>query len=312
MGGYPPLAKIMRGINPPPPAPPSVWNPGKEEGLKRAKLDSGGPFQEQTRSALRASYLVSMRIAKEKKPHTIAEKLILPCCKDIVNSMFGEESAKKLNVIPLSDNTVQRRISDISDDIKDQVINEIKEAETFAIQLDESTDISSMAQLLVFARYAKGSTFKGKYLQRRVLILPSASFHYNWRRHLWSCVELFRCQWTWWENVSGCTTDGAPAMLGCRSGFVSRVNAVNPEVKNVHCMFHRQAYTGRKNIASRTQITSRWCGFNRQLHERQCSRNAYIPKFVQKSRIGARDSPLPYRSALAISRECARATFRVA
>ena len=98
--------------------------------------------------------------------------------------MFGEESAKKLNVIPLSDNTVQRHISDISDDIKDQVINEIKEAETFAIQLDESTDISSMAQLLVFARYAKGSTFKGKYLQRRVLSPPSASFHYNWRRHL--------------------------------------------------------------------------------------------------------------------------------
>lgn len=208
----------------------------KEEGLKRTKLDSGGRLQQQSISALKASYLVSLRIAKEKKPHTIGEKLILPCCKDIVTAMFGEESAKKLDTIPLSDNTVQRRISDISGDIKDQVINEIKAAGAFAIQLDESTDIANMAQLLVFVRYVKDNRFKEEFLFCHPLSSTTTA------------EDIFRTVSTFfddnglqWENVSGITTDGAPAMLGCRSGFVTRVKAVNPVITSVHCMLHRQA-----------------------------------------------------------------------
>ena len=69
--------------------------------------------------------------------------------------MLGEESVKKLNPISLSNNTVQRRVSEISTDFKEQVILEIKEAplNLFSIQLDESTDVSNCAQLLVFVKY---------------------------------------------------------------------------------------------------------------------------------------------------------------
>ena len=177
-----------------------------------------------------------MRVAKEKKPHTIAEKLILPCCKDIVRSMFGEESAKQLNAIPLSDNSVQWRISDISNDIKDQVISEIKAAGTFAIQLDESTDISSLAQLLVYTRYVKGDTFKEEYLFCHPLLSTTTG------QDIFETVSnFFDANGLEWKNVSGCTTDGAPAMLGCRSGFMTRVKSANPDMKNVHCMLHRQA-----------------------------------------------------------------------
>ncbi len=43
----------------------------------------------------------------------------------------------------------------MSDDIKEKVIQEIKfsPAGMFAIQLDESTDVGSCAQVLVFVRY---------------------------------------------------------------------------------------------------------------------------------------------------------------
>ena len=44
-----------------------------------------------------------------------------------------------------------------------------------------------------------------------------------------------------WDNVSACTTDGAPAMLGNRSGFRARVKAVNPNTKHIHCIIHRYA-----------------------------------------------------------------------
>ena len=44
-----------------------------------------------------------------------------------------------------------------------------------------------------------------------------------------------------WENLRGCTTDRAPAMLGRNSGFRARVMEVAPHVKFLHCMIHRFA-----------------------------------------------------------------------
>ena len=65
----------------------------------------------------------------------------------------GEKYEQSLRKIPLSNNTVKRRIALMSEDIKDQVINEIKNKSVFglfAIQLDESVDVSSVSQLMVF------------------------------------------------------------------------------------------------------------------------------------------------------------------
>jgi hypothetical protein len=44
--------------------------------------------------ALLASYHVSCRIARNKKPHTIAEAVILPAAIDMVQTMFGEKCAQ--------------------------------------------------------------------------------------------------------------------------------------------------------------------------------------------------------------------------
>jgi hypothetical protein len=52
-------------------------------------------------------------VGKAGKPHTIAESLILPAAVDMAEIMLGEKEANKLKSIPLSDNTIQRRISRI-------------------------------------------------------------------------------------------------------------------------------------------------------------------------------------------------------
>ena len=113
--------------------------------VKRPRMDSIGVFQQQNRAAVESAFVVSLRIAKTKKPHTIAEQLILPCAKDINRILIGKEAESKPNVLSLSDNTVQRRISLMSEDIQNQVIDQMKSAGSFALQLDESTDISSCA-----------------------------------------------------------------------------------------------------------------------------------------------------------------------
>jgi hypothetical protein len=48
-------------------------------------------------NAVKASYEVSMPIAKAGKPHTIAEELILPAAKAMVSAIVGERTAKDLN-----------------------------------------------------------------------------------------------------------------------------------------------------------------------------------------------------------------------
>ncbi|KAJ8001210.1 hypothetical protein DPEC_G00191970 [Dallia pectoralis] len=63
--------------------------------------------------------------------------------------MLGEAAAAKLDAIPISDNTIQRRISDVACDVKEQVLDSVRESPFHAIQLDESTDVAHCAQLMV-------------------------------------------------------------------------------------------------------------------------------------------------------------------
>ena len=70
------------------------------------------------KSFLHASYLIFLQIAKTKKKHTIGEKLIKPCILSAAEQILGPEAARKFDGIPLSNNTVQRRIEDIAMDIE--------------------------------------------------------------------------------------------------------------------------------------------------------------------------------------------------
>ena len=86
---------------------------------------------------------MAFEIAKQKKPHTIGETLIKPCILKTAGIVLGKEAEKKLAAILLSNNTIQKRIKNLSLDIKSQVAQKIKIAPfgLFAIQLDELTDI---------------------------------------------------------------------------------------------------------------------------------------------------------------------------
>lgn len=104
-------------------------------------------------AALKASFDVALRIAKAKKPHTIAEELILPSAIDIVTAVCGEKFVSKVRSVPLSNDTISRRISVMSCDVREQLVEFVKVSQKFALQLDESTDVANCAMLLVYIRY---------------------------------------------------------------------------------------------------------------------------------------------------------------
>ena len=98
-----------------------------------------------------ASYEVAEIIALKSKSHVLTESVILPACKRMVKIMLGDKTEHEISKIPLSNNTIQRRILDLSDNIEESVISKFQNS-LFALQIDESTDISNHAQLIAFIR----------------------------------------------------------------------------------------------------------------------------------------------------------------
>ena len=69
-----------------------------------------------------AFYEVSELIAQNMKAHTLGKSLILPACKKIVKKMLGNEAAKEISKVPLSNDTVHRRILEMSTNIEKTVL----------------------------------------------------------------------------------------------------------------------------------------------------------------------------------------------
>ena len=170
----------------------------------------------------------------------------------MVRCVFGDESVKKLNSISLSNNTVQRRIERMSVDILQQVISDICRSESgFAIQLDESTDVTNCAQLLIFVRYVEKEGVKEEFLMNAALEATTKG------DDIFQMVNsFFKQHGLKWENLSGCTTDCAPAMLGQKSSFRARVMKVAPHVKFLHCMIHRFALSCKVLLAEFIDVLS--------------------------------------------------------
>ena len=90
-------------------------------------------------------------MATNKKPHTIAEELIIPAAKVLVKHVIGDEAVSKLNSVSVSNNTIQQRITEMSIDVKEQAITKVQGSKyRFAMQLDVSTDVSNCAQLIIY------------------------------------------------------------------------------------------------------------------------------------------------------------------
>lgn len=78
---------------------------------------------------------------------------MITCCQRHGKLYTQGESCKTLDKIPLSDNTVARCIDSISTDILSQLINRTKNSEFFSLQVDESTNVANLSNLLVYVHY---------------------------------------------------------------------------------------------------------------------------------------------------------------
>ena len=177
-------------------------------------------------------------VPEKTSHHTIAEELVKPCAMEMAKSLLDVEAEKKLSLVLLSNDIISSRIRDISEDILQQVIADVKASLIkVGLQLDESTDVSLCSQLLVFVRYVKEKEVVEEFLFWESLKTNTKAVD------VFNIVkEFFLNHKMSLDMVVSLCTDGASAILGNKSSFASRVKKEVPHITVIHCcMLHRHS-----------------------------------------------------------------------
>ncbi|XP_071053656.1 zinc finger MYM-type protein 6-like [Onthophagus taurus] len=192
----------------------------------------------QNKSLLKCSYLVALRIAKTKKSFTTGENLIKPVLIDVCSEMFGPSAADKIKTIPLSNDTIRRRIEKISENVESPLIHKIKESIFFAIQIDESCDIAKKAILICYVRYVD---FVFKEIKEELLCCIEL-VSYTTSSEIFNALNAYIIKHSLeWKNCIGVCTDGAASMIGKHCGVTKRIQEVaNSDFLITHYIIHRQ------------------------------------------------------------------------
>ncbi|KAM3838159.1 zinc finger BED domain-containing protein 5-like [Diretmus argenteus] len=187
-----------------------------------------------------ASYKVAYKIAQCKKPHTIAEELILPAALDMVSTMLDETSAAKLKTIPLSNDTIARRICDISDDLEEQLTAKLTDTR-FALQVDEATDSNKDCLLIAYVRFVTPESLSEDLLFCKYITSRATA------DELFKLLDSYMTEHGLkWENCVGFCSDGAQTMAGGKKGLQALIKRVSPNAQWTHCVIHREALAARQ------------------------------------------------------------------
>ena len=126
----------------------------------------------------------------------------------------------------------------MSGNIAVQLIPGVKDSKFgFAIQINESTDVAKCSQLLVYVHFIQNNAVKTELMLTRDLAATTKGKDvFN------ALADFFKNNELDWSMLVGCTTDGAPAMLGRKSRFQVYGKNVAANATFVHCFVHRFAF----------------------------------------------------------------------
>uniref|UniRef100_A0A3B3I4U8 Uncharacterized protein n=1 Tax=Oryzias latipes TaxID=8090 RepID=A0A3B3I4U8_ORYLA len=178
--------------------------------------------------ALEASYAVSLRKTYCSPPLWYWPKLC-----------WTKKSADTFKTVPLSNDTVCRRIDTMGTDIMEQVVGKL--GDSFSLQLDESTDVSGHAQLVAFVRYIDTDD-----ICEHILFCKEMEGRTTGEDIFNVVNTFFTRNAISWKSCSSVCTDVAASMTGSAKGLIARIKKENPDIKWTHCVIHREALASKK------------------------------------------------------------------
>ena len=197
--------------------------------------------RDDTDNIIRASYIVSEKIAKHSKNYSDGE-IVKECLQAAVDILCPCRK-KEIDNISLSRRTVTRRIDELATNIEMGLKELASKFKYFSLAIDESTDVTNTAQLAVFVRgidddfniteemlglqAMKDTTTGEDIFQELKILMAKFNLHF--------------------EKLHGLSTDGAPAMVGSKVGLTSKIKtelaSMNIDTKDFsvfHCIIHQE------------------------------------------------------------------------
>jgi len=140
------------------------------------------------------------------------EVVIKPVLESFVEIFEGEVFQKAvrdaITGVALSNDTITRRFESMGKDLREQIYEDFRSSRCTALAIDESTDIASEAQLLVYGKFACGCRIVEE-------LLCCSTLHSTTGHDVFSAVDTFFTENQFdWGRVVECCIDGAPSMMG--------------------------------------------------------------------------------------------------
>ncbi|CAN7950549.1 unnamed protein product [Ixodes hexagonus] len=190
---------------------------------------------------VRASFIVAELIAKSSKP--FSDGLFIKKCLLEASNAVCPTMKKTFEKISLPPNTVAERINEISDDMEKSLMTLCHGFDAFSIAVDESTDVTDTAQCAIFVRGVD------KYLNvtEELLDLVPMKGTTTGADTISVIEKVVERAGLPWEKLVCLATDGAPSMVGSKSGLVGRLRkkladlGIAKQFAAVHCILHQEA-----------------------------------------------------------------------
>ena len=148
----------------------------------------------------------------------------------------------------------------MSEDVKEQVMNEMKASPMFSLQVDETINVASCAQVLVFVRYIHLRDVNEEFLfcSEQEATTRSADIMKN-------IETFFNTAKLQWKNVCGVFTDGATAMLDSHSSFRKKLETCSSSKRYTLC--YLQICVCQQNVISLSAKCIKFGDKNCHLHQ---------------------------------------------
>jgi len=187
-----------------------------------------------SQKAVAASYAISFFIAKHSRPFTEGE-FIKKCIVETVKCFDNKVTCDEAASIPLSVQTVQRRVNNIASSIEDKLKFLLATCSYFSLCIDESTDNRHVSQLSIFTRIVQNDFLCVEELLDLVA-LHSTTTGIDIFKAVENTLTKFNIDF---KKCSAIVTDGAKAMTGAKNGFLGQIRQRNLTI------IHQEALCGK-------------------------------------------------------------------
>lgn len=197
------------------------------------------PQQKVTSASLKAAWV----LARHNKPFTDAEvfkEVMVAVLEELAMDKSMDGVIASVKRVPLSARSASRRVDALSNAVHGVILGGLTRADYFSLAIDESTDNTDVSQMCVYVRY-----FDEKVFREELLSLIPLEGNTTGDTIFNKLEELFKRHSLLFEKINLIVTDGAPAMVGCHRGLVSRLKEIAPQVQGLHCLIHQSVLCAR-------------------------------------------------------------------